>query len=159
MQALDRELAACRAELAALGGRDPKEWGPVRNPRNKGESDAEWDEEELRNPPPPAVPAVILNRTEELKAAISREYGDGTWYWHSGHEEWRFSRGGADVLAVKARADKLVVSFRHQPSGDWVDWTFNKDAVAEDRGRYRVGEIGKVFVGLVSAVVARSRAV
>ena len=73
-------------------------------------------------------------------------------------QEWRFSRGGADVLAVKARADKLVVSFRH-PSGEWVDWTFNKDAVAADRGRYRVGEIGRVFVGLVSAVVARLRAV
>ena len=158
MQALDRELAACRAELAALGGRDPREWGPVRNPRNKGESDAELDDEELRNPPPPAVPAVILARTEDLKAAISSEYLDGTWYWHSGHKEWRFKRSGADVLAVKARADKLVVSFRH-PSGEWVDWTFNKDAVANDRGRYRVGEIGKVFMGLVSAVVARFRVV
>jgi hypothetical protein len=131
----------------------------MRNPQNKGESDASEDEEERRNPPPPAVPAVILARTNELKTAISREYVDGVWNWHSGHKDWRFSRGGADVLAVKARADKLVVSFRHQPSGDWVDWTFNKDAVAEDRGRYRVGEIGKVFVGLVSAVVARSRAV
>ena len=151
MQALDRELAACRAELAALGSR-----GQVRNPKNYGASDEESGDEP--DPPPPAVPAVILARTEELKAAISREYGDGTWTWVSSHEEWRFSRGGTDVLAVKARADKLVVSFRH-PTGEWVDWTFDRDAVAEDRGRYRVGEIGRVFVGLVSAVVARSRAV
>ena len=150
-QALERELAACRRELAALGGR-----GQVRNPKNFGASDEESGDEP--DPPPPAVPAVILARTEELKAAISREYGDGTWTWVSSHEEWRFSRGGADVLAVKARADRLVVSFRH-PSGEWVDWTFMKDAVADDRGRYRVGEIGRVFAGLVSTVVARCKAV
>ena len=150
-QALERELAACRRELAALGGR-----GQVRNPKNFGASDEESGDEP--DPPPPAVPAVILARTEELKAAISRVYGDGSWNLVSSHEEWRFSRGGADVLAVKARADKLVVSFRH-PNGEWVDWTFDRDAVADDRGRYRVGEIGRVFVGLVSAVVARLRAV